>query len=273
MIRVAGDPLIAWLDATLRPLTEPDTPALRALEGTDLAFEPSRTQRARSAEESADLPGHRARSAPADDRRPPGRRRLRLRARPGRPADRLAEAPAHLGVSRLSLPDADEAKAATGYERGAITPFGSTRAWPVIADATIPPPDRVAIGGGGTASTCTSPAPTSSRLLGAEVADVTKPGDPAGRGPRRRDVEPGAATFVIVHGACGGGWEWRDVAAVLRRGPYEVHTPTLTDFGERAHLLSPEVGLATHVKGMSSTSCGSRISTTWSTSFLSAAWS
>jgi prolyl-tRNA editing enzyme YbaK/EbsC (Cys-tRNA(Pro) deacylase) len=32
------------------------------------------------------------------------------------------------------MPDADSARAATGYERGTITPFGSTRAWPVIAD-------------------------------------------------------------------------------------------------------------------------------------------
>src|SRR3954447_17357301 len=32
---------------------------------------------------------------------------------------------AHLGVNRLSLPDADEAQAATGYVRYTITPFGS----------------------------------------------------------------------------------------------------------------------------------------------------
>ena len=31
--------------------------------------------------------------------------------------------PSMPGVSRLSLPDAHEAKAATGYERGTITPF------------------------------------------------------------------------------------------------------------------------------------------------------
>ena len=31
---------------------------------------------------------------------------------------------AHVGVNRMSLPDADEAKAVTGYERGTITPFG-----------------------------------------------------------------------------------------------------------------------------------------------------
>ena len=55
---------------------------------------------------------------------------------------------AHLGVNRLSLPDADEAKAVTGYERGTITPFGSTNAWPVIADASITELERVAIGGG-----------------------------------------------------------------------------------------------------------------------------
>ena len=55
---------------------------------------------------------------------------------------------AHLGVSRLSLPDADEAKEVTGYERGAITPFGSSSAWPVIADASVRNLDLVAIGGG-----------------------------------------------------------------------------------------------------------------------------
>jgi Cys-tRNA(Pro) deacylase len=54
----------------------------------------------------------------------------------------------HLGIKRLSLPDADEAKSATGYERGAITPFGSTGAWPVIADDSIRDVELVAIGGG-----------------------------------------------------------------------------------------------------------------------------
>jgi Cys-tRNA(Pro) deacylase len=55
---------------------------------------------------------------------------------------------AHLGVSRLSLPDADEARDVTGYERYTITPFGSSRAWPVIADASILDQPVVAIGGG-----------------------------------------------------------------------------------------------------------------------------
>ncbi len=55
---------------------------------------------------------------------------------------------AHLGVSRMSLPDADEAQRVTGYVRYTITPFGSTRAWPVLADAAILDQPVVAIGGG-----------------------------------------------------------------------------------------------------------------------------
>jgi Cys-tRNA(Pro) deacylase len=55
---------------------------------------------------------------------------------------------AHLGVSRLSLPDAEEAHAVTGYERYTITPLGASRAWPVIADASIVDQPVVAIGGG-----------------------------------------------------------------------------------------------------------------------------
>ncbi|MEU4242836.1 YbaK/EbsC family protein [Actinoplanes sp. NPDC026619] len=53
------------------------------------------------------------------------------------PGDRQISWPklrAQLGVNRLSLPDAATAKEATGYERGTITPFGSAKAWPVIAD-------------------------------------------------------------------------------------------------------------------------------------------
>jgi Cys-tRNA(Pro)/Cys-tRNA(Cys) deacylase len=56
------------------------------------------------------------------------------------PGDRVISWPklrTLLGVNRLSMPDADTAKAATGYERGTITPFGSTTAWPVIADERL----------------------------------------------------------------------------------------------------------------------------------------
>ncbi|MCE0768146.1 alpha/beta fold hydrolase [Pseudonocardia kujensis] len=52
---------------------------------------------------------------------------------------------------------------------------------------------------------------------------------------------------VLVHGAYHGGWCWRRVAALLREVGHEVFTPTLTGLGERAHLLTPEVGLATMI--------------------------
>jgi pimeloyl-ACP methyl ester carboxylesterase len=56
------------------------------------------------------------------------------------------------------------------------------------------------------------------------------------------------ATFVLVHGALGGGWEWRGVARRLQADGHEVFTPTLTGLGERAHLLTPEVDLDTHIQ-------------------------
>ncbi|WP_214404569.1 alpha/beta fold hydrolase [Pseudonocardia lacus] len=54
--------------------------------------------------------------------------------------------------------------------------------------------------------------------------------------------------FVLVHGACHGGWCWRRVAPLLRAAGHEVFTPTLTGFGERAHLLTGDVGPATLVR-------------------------
>ena len=88
---------------------------------------------------------------------------------------------AHLGVSRLSLPDADEAERVTGYVRYTITPFGSTRAWPVLADATILEQPVVSVGGGVRGvSVHLAPADLVSRLE-AKVVDLTVP-DVAGSG-------------------------------------------------------------------------------------------
>ncbi|SFR78654.1 Cys-tRNA(Pro) deacylase [Agromyces sp. CF514] len=42
-----------------------------------------------------------------------------------------------VGVNKLQLPDASLALAATGYERGTITPLGSTTAWPVYIDESV----------------------------------------------------------------------------------------------------------------------------------------
>jgi Cys-tRNA(Pro) deacylase len=158
-------------------MNDPHTPALRALEGTDLDFEIVRTRRARSAEKSASFQGIELGQL---------LRTIVIRRAENDyvfvlvPGGRQIDWPklrAHLGVSRLSLPDAEEAQAATGYERGAITPFGSTTAWPVLADATIPGIGTVAIGGGGHGINLHVPSADLVTFLGAELADVTKPDD------------------------------------------------------------------------------------------------
>src|SRR6201746_2903671 len=56
------------------------------------------------------------------------------------------------------------------------------------------------------------------------------------------------APVVLVHGAWHGGWCWDRVAPLLRAAGHEVHAPTLTGLSERGHLLSPLVGLDTHVQ-------------------------
>jgi pimeloyl-ACP methyl ester carboxylesterase len=53
--------------------------------------------------------------------------------------------------------------------------------------------------------------------------------------------------FVLVHGGRHGGWAWRRVAPALRQAGHDVYTPTLTGLGERRHLLSPQIGLDTHI--------------------------
>ena len=151
-----------------------DTPALRALETSDLVYEVVRTTPARSAEESAQLQGI-----------PVGNLLRTIVIRRGAdnyvfvlvPGGRQIDWPklrGHLGVSRLSLPDQDEARAATGYERGAITPFGSSRRWPVIADATVPALGRVAIGGGARGGNLHVQGADLVGFLSATLADVTR---------------------------------------------------------------------------------------------------
>ena len=55
------------------------------------------------------------------------------------------------------------------------------------------------------------------------------------------------STFVLVHGAWGGGWEWRGVEERLRAHGHDVYRPTLTAMGERSHLAAPGVDLDTHI--------------------------
>jgi Cys-tRNA(Pro)/Cys-tRNA(Cys) deacylase len=75
-------------------------------------------------------------------------------------------------VSRLSMPDAATAKDVTGYERGTITPFGSLRAWPVVADERIRG-RTVSIGAGAHGVAATVDGDDLVTSLDATVADVT----------------------------------------------------------------------------------------------------
>jgi Cys-tRNA(Pro) deacylase len=80
----------------------------------------------------------------------------------------------HLGVSRLSMPDAATAFEATGYERGTITPFGSRTAWPVVADATIAG-RTISLGAGEHGATVLLDADAAVAALGADLADISDP--------------------------------------------------------------------------------------------------
>src|ERR687886_956311 len=53
--------------------------------------------------------------------------------------------------------------------------------------------------------------------------------------------------YVLVGGAWLGGWCWQRVARRLREEGHDAYPVTLTGLGERVHLASPEVNLATHI--------------------------
>ena len=159
----------------IEPEPPTDTPALRAIRNLGTAHRVVRTKPAGSAEESAAMQGI-----------PLGALLRTIVVRRGEddylfvlvPAGRRFDWPklrGHLGVSRLSLPDADEAQLVTGYVRYTITPFGSTRAWPAIADAAILTEPIVAIGGGARGVNLHLAPDDLVTALGAAVVDVTAP--------------------------------------------------------------------------------------------------
>ena len=79
-----------------------------------------------------------------------------------------------VGVNRLQLPDAAVALEATGYERGTITPLGSTTAWPVYVDERIVG-RRVSMGAGEHGRSLFVEADDLIRGLDATVADISEP--------------------------------------------------------------------------------------------------
>jgi len=77
-----------------------------------------------------------------------------------------------VGVNKLQLPAAEVALEATGYERGTITPLGSTTAWPVFADERIVG-TRITLGAGEHGLSAFVDADTLITAYGATVADIT----------------------------------------------------------------------------------------------------
>src|SRR6476659_8419085 len=158
-------------DQTARPTT----PATVAIAAAEIPHRIVRTERASSAEESASFQGIETRQLlrtivvrRGDDDY------LFVLVPAGRRFDwpKLREL---LGVRRMTLPDADEARAATGYERYTITPFGSSRAWPVVADGAIVMEPVVSIGGGGFGINLHLVPADLIAGLRATVADVSQP--------------------------------------------------------------------------------------------------
>ncbi|HEX2154497.1 MAG TPA: YbaK/EbsC family protein [Acidimicrobiia bacterium] len=152
----------------------PETPALQHLARLGVAYQVTRHGRVNSLEEAAA-----ARGVDPDDliktivvRRGPDDYLLVLV--PGRRVISWPRLRTLLDVNRLSMPDADEARAVTGYERGTITPFGTSRALPVIADERIGG-HRVSIGGGDHGVGVLIDGDTLIRVTEATVADVTDP--------------------------------------------------------------------------------------------------
>jgi Cys-tRNA(Pro)/Cys-tRNA(Cys) deacylase len=91
------------------------------------------------------------------------------------PGDRQiswAKLRAVVGVNKLQLPEASLALEATGYERGTITPLGSTTAWPVYVDATLVG-RRVSMGAGEHGLSLFVDADQLIAGLGATVADIS----------------------------------------------------------------------------------------------------
>jgi Cys-tRNA(Pro) deacylase len=151
----------------------PTTPAIEAIQAAGIAHRVVRTQRASTAAEAAELQGI-----------PLGALLRTIVVRRGDddylfvlvPADRRFDWPklrAHLGVRRLTLPDADEARAVTGYARYTITPFGASTAWPVILDASATGHPVVSVGGGAFGVNLHVAPDDLARQLGADVVDVS----------------------------------------------------------------------------------------------------
>lgn len=61
------------------------------------------------------------------------------------------------------------------------------------------------------------------------------------------DLSSALSPIVMVHGAWHGAWCWAKLQPLLREQGLTVYVPTQTGVGEKAHLLSMDISLATFV--------------------------
>lgn len=54
--------------------------------------------------------------------------------------------------------------------------------------------------------------------------------------------------FVLIPGAWLGAWAWTPVVKLLEKHGHSAHAVTLTGMGDRAHLVSPELGMPSAVQ-------------------------
>jgi Ala-tRNA(Pro) deacylase len=54
----------------------------------------------------------------------------------------------YLGVSRVTMATADELRGVTGYEIGAVSPFGLPKPMRILIDANVLKPDEISLGSG-----------------------------------------------------------------------------------------------------------------------------
>lgn len=149
-------------------------PALAALEAAGIGFELVRHGPVRSAEEAAAARGVELADLAKTIVVRRGEGAYVLVLVPGDSEISWPALRAVLGARRLSLPSAEEAKEATGYERGTITPFGSSTAWPVVVDARFVG-RTIALGAGEHGVAVRLAADDVVAVLGATVAAVSQP--------------------------------------------------------------------------------------------------
>ena len=56
-----------------------------------------------------------------------------------------------------------------------------------------------------------------------------------------------SSTYVIVHGAWGGTWQFKKTAHLLQDAGQQVYRPSLTGLGDKYHLAHKDIDLRTHI--------------------------